>query len=150
MNRAELLARYAAGERNFRGANLIGANLTSADLTGTDLTDAKLTCADLTCTDLTDADLTRARYTIPQVLLARWGDVSPVLCTALMQLGAESIPDGEDLFRIWAAGGSCPYSGVHIGRVANFRESREHWHPGRAPRLWVIWELLAREKGVTI
>jgi hypothetical protein len=70
MNTDELLARYAAGERDFRyarlrGAQLDGADLSGADLSGADLSDANLhwAClagANLNCTVLFRACLTRA------------------------------------------------------------------------------------------
>ena len=41
METKELLERYAASERDFRGANLAGADLTGADLTGANLAGAK-------------------------------------------------------------------------------------------------------------
>ncbi len=36
MEAQELLARYAAGDRNFRGANLVGADLARANLSNAD------------------------------------------------------------------------------------------------------------------
>jgi hypothetical protein len=54
----ELLERYAAGKRDFRGANLWGANLRRADLSGADLSGADLSQASLTGANLTGADLT--------------------------------------------------------------------------------------------
>jgi uncharacterized protein YjbI with pentapeptide repeats len=69
MDAKELLARYAAGERNFIGANLNGADLSDAklsdiDLTATTLKNVSLRNADLTnavlIANLTDADLSNA------------------------------------------------------------------------------------------
>ncbi len=70
MTREELLAAYAAGQRDFTKvnlseANLTGVNLTEADLTGADLYGVNLTGADLSGADLygvnlTGADLSRA------------------------------------------------------------------------------------------
>ena len=59
----ELLRRYAAGERDFRGADLTEATLTEATLRGADLTEATLRGADLTEATLTGADLYRADLT---------------------------------------------------------------------------------------
>jgi uncharacterized protein YjbI with pentapeptide repeats len=42
MTAQELLAAYAAGERNFRGAELDMANLREANLSGADLNEANL------------------------------------------------------------------------------------------------------------
>ena len=60
MTAEELLERYAAGERDFSGANLYDANLNGADLNGANLTDANLTGANLTDANLTDANLSEA------------------------------------------------------------------------------------------
>ena len=60
MNANELLAAYAAGQRDFSGANLNGADLTRANLYGANLTRADLNGADLNGADLTRANLTRA------------------------------------------------------------------------------------------
>jgi len=57
MTSEELLERYAAGERDFRGADLAGAYLTGADLTGANLTGADLAGAYLTEADLTHVHL---------------------------------------------------------------------------------------------
>ena len=53
----ELLRKYAAGERNFRRANLRGAELEYADLSAADLREANLSAADLGGADLSAADL---------------------------------------------------------------------------------------------
>jgi uncharacterized protein YjbI with pentapeptide repeats len=65
VTRAELLERYAAGERDFCGAdlcyvNLYGADLRGAELRRADLRDADLRRADLHGADLRYADLSRA------------------------------------------------------------------------------------------
>ncbi len=80
MTPKELLEKYAAGVRDFRGvdlgeevlswlnlrgadlrgANLTGANLNWSDLTGADLRSANLTGADLNWTNLNQADLREA------------------------------------------------------------------------------------------
>ena len=54
MTRDELLAAYAAGKRNFRGADLGGADLAGAYLGGADLRWAYLGGADLGGADLGD------------------------------------------------------------------------------------------------
>jgi hypothetical protein len=56
----ELLVRYAAGERDFGGANLAGANLIDADLRGADLCRATLIDANLISADLSSANLSGA------------------------------------------------------------------------------------------
>ncbi len=57
MNKEEFLAAYAAGDRDFRGANLTGADLRDAILTGADLSGANLRRADLRFVALARADL---------------------------------------------------------------------------------------------
>jgi hypothetical protein len=61
----EVLRRYAAGERDFRGVNLrdeilTWADLSGADLSGADLSGANLNWANLSRVNLTAADLSRA------------------------------------------------------------------------------------------
>jgi uncharacterized protein YjbI with pentapeptide repeats len=68
MNPSELLSRYEAGERNFRGADLRDADLSGADLSGADLRRANLreTClheAILTKAILYQANLTKVDIT---------------------------------------------------------------------------------------
>jgi uncharacterized protein YjbI with pentapeptide repeats len=58
----ELLTRYAAGERNFDGANLTGANLRQADLRSTSLVGADLTGANLRHATLYAANLCDALF----------------------------------------------------------------------------------------
>lgn len=68
-----ILADYASGKRDFRGANLTSANLTSAylaranlaraDLAGADLAGANLASANLTGANLAGANLARADLT---------------------------------------------------------------------------------------
>ncbi len=53
----EVLRRYAAGERDFRGVNLRDEILTWADLSGTNLNWANLSRVNLTAADLSRADL---------------------------------------------------------------------------------------------
>ncbi len=57
----ELLARYAAGERNFSGAKLSGAKLSGAKLSDAKLSGADFYYADLISANLSRADLRRAR-----------------------------------------------------------------------------------------
>lgn len=57
VNAEELLRRYAAGERDFKGADLVGADLASTNLTGANLCDATLVGADLCGATLTGANL---------------------------------------------------------------------------------------------
>ena len=56
MTAQELLAAYAADERNFSGADLSGANLRYARLSGANLSGANLHRAALSRTDLTGAN----------------------------------------------------------------------------------------------
>lgn len=57
MTAEELLAAYAAGERDFRGANLSFADLEGADLSFAELSDAYLNGANLSGANLYGADL---------------------------------------------------------------------------------------------
>jgi hypothetical protein len=60
MTAEELLAAYAAGERNFSGADLSGADLSGADLRGADLSRANLSHANLFKANLFKANLSGA------------------------------------------------------------------------------------------
>ena len=60
MTANELLAAYAAGERDFRGVDLSFARLIDADLSGIDLSFARLIDADMSGARLCDARLTGA------------------------------------------------------------------------------------------
>ena len=131
MSAAHILARYAVGERNFAGANLRGANLRGANLRSA---------------DLTDADLTGVQWPAPtSVLLAFWSDVSDQLCLELMRYDAANHPD-PSAFDRWAAGGACPYAGVHVQRSANFTERRGLWSPGPALSAYALMQMLLAEK----
>jgi uncharacterized protein YjbI with pentapeptide repeats len=57
MDASELLERYAAGERNFRGVDLAGADLSHADLHSANLFDANLRRANLSAANLSKANL---------------------------------------------------------------------------------------------
>jgi hypothetical protein len=127
-------------EADLRGANLRGANLRWADLSG----------ANLRWADLRGADLRWARYDISTALHAGWGVVSDELCCQLMRLDAEAIPNGAKFMKEWAAGGECPLSRSKYNRVANFRERRSAYRPGRPWSLWRIWKKLAEERGIKI
>ena len=60
MTAQELLAAYAAGERNFSGADLDRAHLNRAHLEGADLSRANLSRADLLDVSLSGANLNGA------------------------------------------------------------------------------------------
>ena len=73
MHAVELLSRFEAGERDFRGADLQGAELAQADLRGADLRGAFLVRADLRAAHLDGANLRWANLTdaaLPQAALA--------------------------------------------------------------------------------
>jgi hypothetical protein len=57
MTAQELLAAYAAGERNFVGADLSGADLSGANLSKANLSKARLSGADLSGADIREANL---------------------------------------------------------------------------------------------
>lgn len=56
MTAADLLARYAAGERDFRNAHLSEADMPEADLYGAILSEANLSKADLSGVTLSLGD----------------------------------------------------------------------------------------------
>ncbi|OLP18827.1 hypothetical protein BST81_08820 [Leptolyngbya sp. 'hensonii'] len=70
MDTKELLTRYAAGERNFRGVALMQVDLTGADLQGIDLSEAQLCFAVLSHANLTGANLTAANLNGTEVVRA--------------------------------------------------------------------------------
>jgi uncharacterized protein YjbI with pentapeptide repeats len=61
MNARELLAKYRAGERNFRGVNLSGESLEEQDLSGSDFTEANLQGTNFTNTNLEKTLFTGAK-----------------------------------------------------------------------------------------
>ncbi len=81
MTREELLERYKAGERDFRGVDLHGANLTRVILRGANLSDANLIGADLSGTDLRHANLRGACLYGANLSWAElgWADLGGVL-----------------------------------------------------------------------
>jgi len=60
MTAAELLDKYANGERDFSGANLSGVDLYNANLIGANLSGANLSGADLYNANLIGANLSGA------------------------------------------------------------------------------------------
>jgi len=138
---------------NFRKACLAGACLYGADLSMAYCFEANfsrsyLSGAHLYKMDLSGADLSDARYDVPQMLKADWGDVEPEICAHLMRLNASAVPNGFSMMDNWAAGGvSLP------ARIAVFQERREHWGLVKSlPQisLWELWERLAASKEVKI
>ena len=61
MKASDLLQRYAAGERNFRGANLRGQSFKGKDLSGADLSEADIRGANFTNATLKNANFTGAK-----------------------------------------------------------------------------------------
>jgi hypothetical protein len=146
MTRDELIKRYGAGERNFRGANLRDADLGYADLAGADLRAANLVAANLRDAHLVGANLRGARLPSPQtVLSADWGVVSDDLCLALMRFDAANHPD-PTTFDAWSKGGPCPYDGVDVERAAIFAENKRLWSPGTPPPAMDLMIAVIREK----
>ncbi len=134
--------RYA----DLSNADLRNADLSNADLWYADLSNADLWYADLSNANLSNADLSNANLPAPTaVLLANWGEVSDELTLELMRYDAEHHQDPE-AFDKWAAGGPCPYKGAKYQRAANFREKRELWKPGRAPRGFDLMVACIKEK----
>ena len=116
---AALVVAAISNGANLRGANLCGANLCGANLRGADLRGANLYGANLHKTSLPSPTV---------VLLASWGVVSNNLTRDLMNYDAASHPDPLK-FKIWAAGGDCPYNGELVERAAQFSEKKSLYDP---------------------
>ncbi len=87
MDASELLARYAAGERDFCGIALSGADLSDADLCGANLSEANLTTADLTGAILCGVNLSEANLTTADLTGANLCDAylnRAILCDAYL------------------------------------------------------------------
>ena len=99
MTATELLAAYAAGQRDFVGANLRWACLSGADLRRADLRWADLRWADLRRADLRWADLRWANLSGADLRWAnlRWavGLGAPVELLARLGIAYESEPAPE-------------------------------------------------------
>ena len=153
LSRANLSGANLSGA-NLYGANLSRANLSRANLSGADLSGANLSGANLSGANLSGANLSGAKYTITQVLLCQWYEVSAETCAYLMRLDASALPNGTQYMNEWAAGGVCPLSKTSgMNRVANFKEVKEHWSLASSLppiTLYELWVKLASEKGVTI
>lgn len=67
MDVREILKKYAAGIRDFSGANLAEVNLSSANLSGADLSDANLSVANLSGANLSSANLSRAKLNVARL-----------------------------------------------------------------------------------
>lgn len=61
MKASEVLRRYAAEERNFRGVNLRGKSFKGQDLSGVDFSEADIHSANFTGANLTDANFAGAK-----------------------------------------------------------------------------------------
>jgi uncharacterized protein YjbI with pentapeptide repeats len=134
---------------NLRSANLRSANLQYADLQYADLQSANLRSANLQYADLRSANLRSANLPAPTiVLLANWGEVSETLTADLMLLDA-SAHSNADAFARWAAGGPCPYEGVKVQRIANFKERKDLWGKGKPDTIYNLMVRLLKEKAKT-
>jgi hypothetical protein len=133
---------------NLSSADLSWANLRWANLSSADLSWANLSSADLSWANLSSADLRWADLPSPtMVLLASWGRVSPELCADLMMYDASCHPNRK-AFDIWANGGPCPYSGVHVQRACNFREDKTLWGKGKFHTPYSLMMRLFKEKRI--
>jgi uncharacterized protein YjbI with pentapeptide repeats len=83
MKAQEVLSRYAAGERNFRGANLRGRSFRGQDLSGADFREADIRGANFTNAILQGANFTKARAGVQQRWLIMQLAVSFFLSTVL-------------------------------------------------------------------
>jgi hypothetical protein len=134
---------------NLAYANLTSANLRYANLASANLTSANLASADLWYANLSSADLTSANLPAPtMLLLAIWGEVSETLTADLMLLDSLAHPNPE-AFKRWAEGGPCPYEGVKVQRIANFKEQKHLWGKGKTDTIYNLMVRLLREKAKT-
>jgi uncharacterized protein YjbI with pentapeptide repeats len=67
MDVEELLVKYAGGERNFAGINLIEANLSGVNLSGVNLSGANLSVSNLSGANLSGANLTGAKLNVARL-----------------------------------------------------------------------------------
>ena len=67
MNVTEILKKYAAGVRDFSGANLSELNLSGANLSGAKFTEANLSVANLSGANLSSANLSRAKLNVARL-----------------------------------------------------------------------------------
>ncbi len=67
MNDTEILKKYAAGVRDFCGANLAEVNLSGANLSGSNLSEANLSVANLSGANLSGANLSRAKLNVARL-----------------------------------------------------------------------------------
>ena len=126
---------FEAAVETIRAALLLAVSQ-GADLSGADLSGAYLS----------GAYLKNAKLPSPTVLLlAYWEEVSPQLTADLMLYDASCHPD-PDAFARWAAGGECPYSGVHVERAAHFKERKELWGTGVSCRPYDLMVRVLAEK----
>jgi hypothetical protein len=100
-----------------------------------------LQLANLQSADLQSADLPAPTL----VLLASWGALSDELTADLMLLDASAHPDTA-AFDAWATGGSCPYQGVKVQRIANFTENKTLWGKGKADTIYNLMVRILKEK----
>jgi uncharacterized protein YjbI with pentapeptide repeats len=67
MNDTEIIKQYAAGVRDFSGANLSEENLSGANLSGANLSEASLSVANLSGANLSNTNLSRAKLTVTRL-----------------------------------------------------------------------------------
>lgn len=67
MNVREILEQYAAGMRDFSGANLTQVNLSGANLSGADFSEANLSVANLSGANLSNTNLSRANLNVARL-----------------------------------------------------------------------------------
>jgi len=137
-------------EVDLREADLREADLRRVNLCRADLRDSSFIGADLRGAYMHDADLRGAGYSVVQIMMASWGELSDDLTVELMRLDASALPNGEALMNDWTNGGSCPLRMGGKDRVVLFKEKKRLWSPGPAKPLWELWEMIAKECGVRI
>ena len=105
--------------------------------------------SDLSRSDLRESDLRGTRLPSPTtVLLANWtGPLSDTLIADLMEYDAASHPN-RAMFDAWAAGGPCPYKGVHVQRAALFTENKTLWGKGKLHGAYSLMRRLFEERKI--
>jgi hypothetical protein len=132
---------------NLKGADLVRSNLGGANLVRSNLGGANLKGADLKGADLWRANLWRAKYDIPQVMQARWYDISDKLCLEMMRYDCASLDeeDGRKLFAEWKKNGTCPFDKANKVRPLLFQEKKEIWRYDKPKSLEDIFKMIVED-----
>ena len=133
-------------------ANLSWANLSEANLSRANLSRAYLSRANLFRADLSRAYLETAKYSIFQILLADWRELSDELTLECMRWDSTVCVNPERDMSLWVTDNVCPCAGENgTLRLINFNEKKSLWEPGKPTMsLRELWIAIAKEKDVKI